>query len=135
MFGAQLPDLAHARLHSAGHPAPKQGVVSLLPDDVSGGGHWLKVLLVGTKSNRSAIGSRVTAAYDGKIQAQEVIAQSRFYSVHDRRLHFGLGPPTTANLRIRWTNAGLEKLAGVPGGRLVVIREGYGVVRVDRFGK
>ena len=33
---------------------------SLLRNDVSGGGHWLKVLLVGTTSNRSAIGARVT---------------------------------------------------------------------------
>jgi hypothetical protein len=59
---------------------------SLLRNDVSGSGRWLKVLLIGTRSNRSAIGSRVTAAYDGKIQAQEVTAQSSFYSVNDRRL-------------------------------------------------
>ena len=32
---------------------------SLLRNDVSGSGHWLKVLLVGVKSNRSAIGARV----------------------------------------------------------------------------
>src|SRR5260370_30289526 len=33
---------------------------SLLRNDVSGGNHWLKVKLTGTKSNRSAIGARVT---------------------------------------------------------------------------
>ena len=36
---------------------------SLLRNDVTGSGHWLKVLLVGVKSNRSAIGARVTARY------------------------------------------------------------------------
>ena len=36
---------------------------SLLRNDVSGGGHWLKVKLVGVKSNRSAIGARVIARY------------------------------------------------------------------------
>ena len=45
---------------------------SLLRNDVSGGGHWLKVLLVGVTSNRSAIGARVTARYGDRTQAQEV---------------------------------------------------------------
>jgi hypothetical protein len=62
---------------------------SLLRNDVSGGGRWLKVLLVGTTSNRSAIGARVTARYGDESQAQEVQAQSSFYSSNDRRLHFG----------------------------------------------
>ena len=39
---------------------------SLLRNDVSGGGHWLKVRLEGVKSNRSAIGARVTADYGGR---------------------------------------------------------------------
>ena len=34
---------------------------SLLRNDVTGGGHWLKILLIGVTSNRSAIGARVTA--------------------------------------------------------------------------
>ena len=44
---------------------------SLLRNDVSGDGHWLKVKLTGVKSNRSAIGARVTVRYGGKVQAQE----------------------------------------------------------------
>ncbi|PYX18505.1 MAG: RNA-binding protein, partial [Acidobacteria bacterium] len=71
---------------------------SLLRNDVSGGHHWLKVSLVGVQSNRSAIGSRVIARYAGRQQAQEVNAQSSFYSANDRRLHFGLGNATTADL-------------------------------------
>ncbi|MDQ6699132.1 MAG: CRTAC1 family protein, partial [Acidobacteriota bacterium] len=76
---------------------------SLLRNDVSGGGRWLKVKLIGVKSNRSAIGSRVTARYGGKIQAQEVMSQSSFYSANDSRLHFGLGMAESADLEIRWT--------------------------------
>ena len=108
---------------------------SLLRNDVSGSGHWVKVLLIGTASNRSAIGSRVTVAYDGKVQAQEVNAQSSFYSVHDRRLHFGLGPATTADLTIRWTNGGVESVKGVRAGQLAVIKEGSGVVRTEKWGR
>ena len=70
---------------------------SLLRNDVSGGHHWLKVLLVGVQSNRSAIGSRVVARYGTHRQAQEVQAQSSFYSANDRRLHFGLGKETAAD--------------------------------------
>jgi len=108
---------------------------SLLRNDVTGSGHWLKVLLTGTKSNRSAIGSRVTAAYDGKVQAQEVTAQSSFYSVNDRRLHFGLGPAVTADLTVRWTNGGTETIRGVAANQLVVIKEGAGVIRAEKWPK
>src|SRR5262249_53518464 len=39
---------------------------SLLRNDTSGANHWLKVKLVGTKSNRGAIGARVICRYGGK---------------------------------------------------------------------
>jgi enediyne biosynthesis protein E4 len=92
-------------------------------------------LLIGVKSNRSAIGARVTASYDGKIQAQEVTGQSSFYSVHDRRLHFGLGPASAADLVIRWTNGAVEKISGVGANQLVVIQEGSGIIRKEKWNK
>jgi hypothetical protein len=101
---------------------------SLLRNDVTGGRHWLKVLLQGTKSNRSAIGSRVTASYGGRKQAQEVLAQASFYSANDRRLHFGLGAAETADLEVRWTNGGVERFEKVQADRLIVIREGEGII-------
>jgi hypothetical protein len=108
---------------------------SLLRNDVTGGNHWLKVKLIGVKSNRSAIGARVTAHYGGKIQAQEVLSQSSFYSVNDLRLHFGLGPVSIADLEIRWPNGNKEIIAKVPADRLIVIKEGSGVVKTEAFRK
>jgi hypothetical protein len=108
---------------------------SLLRNDVSGGGHWLKVKLVGVKSNRSAIGAAVIARYGGKQQAQPVTSQTSFYSANDFRLHFGLGDARTADLEIHWPNGGIEKIAGVPADQLVTVREGAGIVKTDRFGK
>jgi hypothetical protein len=99
---------------------------SLLRNDVTGGGHWMKVKLVGVKSNRGAIGARVTAHYGGKMQAQEVMSQSSFYSANDSRLHFGLGAAASADLEIRWPNGTHERLENVAAGQLVVIREGTG---------
>jgi hypothetical protein len=102
---------------------------SLLRNDVSGGNHWLKVLLQGVKSNRSAIGAQVIASYSGRRQAQAVLAQSSYLSVNDRRLHFGLGAATSADLEIVWPNGGRETVKDVAANRLVVIREGAGIVR------
>jgi len=93
----------------------------------------LKVKLVGVKSNRGAIGGRVTARYGGKLQAQEVMSQSSFYSANDSRLHFGLGAEPFADLEIRWPNGGTEKVAGVAADQLVVVKEGAGVVRAEKF--
>ena len=106
---------------------------SLLRNDVSGTGHWLKVFLIGVKSNRSAIGARVLARYGGRIQAQEVCAQSSFYSANDRRLHFGLGTAASADLTIRWPNGVEEKVPKVEADQLVVIREGAGILRRQKF--
>src|SRR4051812_48275647 len=107
---------------------------SLLRNDLSGTGHWLKVRLEGVKSNRSAIGARVVAQYGGRRQAQEVTAQSSFYSADDRRLHFGLGAATTADLTIRWPSGATEQIGAVEADQLIVVREGAGVLRKQRFG-
>ncbi|MFL6353457.1 MAG: CRTAC1 family protein [Bryobacteraceae bacterium] len=108
---------------------------SLLRNDVSGTAHWLKVKLIGTKSNRSAIGARVTAHIGNKLQAQEVLSQASFYSANDLRLHFGLGAVEKVDLDIRWPNGGTERIANVPADRLVTIREGSGIVKSDIFQK
>jgi hypothetical protein len=108
---------------------------SLLRNDVSGSHHWLKVLLVGTKSNRSAIGAQVVAVYGERRQAQAVLAQTSYLSVNDRRLHFGLGAATSASLEIRWPNGGVESVADVAADQLVTIREGSGIVKREKFGK
>jgi hypothetical protein len=106
---------------------------SLLRNDVSGKNHWLKVQLVGVQTNRSAIGTRVIARYGSRRQAQEVSAQSSFYSTNDRRLHFGLGEERSADLSIRWTNGATETILNVAADQLVVIREGAGIIRKQQF--
>jgi enediyne biosynthesis protein E4 len=106
---------------------------SLLRNDVTGTGGWLKVLLEGVKSNRSAIGARVIARYDGRAPVQEVTAQSSFYSANDRRLHFGLGAATAADLMVRWPNGVTETIGRVEANQLVVIREGAGIVRREKL--
>jgi hypothetical protein len=101
---------------------------SLLRNDVRGASHWLKLKLVGTKSNRSAIGARVVLRYGKKTQAQEVLSQSSFYSVNDSRLHFGLGLEKSVDIAIRWPSGRHEELKAIAADQLIVVKEGAGIV-------
>jgi hypothetical protein len=106
---------------------------SLLRNDLEGSGHWLKLKLVGVKSNRSAIGARVTAHYGGRTQSQALLSQSSFYSANDPRLHFGLGTAESADLEIQWPNGAKEAIAKIAADQLVTIREGAGIVKREKF--
>jgi hypothetical protein len=103
-------------------------VPSLLRNDAPAKNHWLKVKLVGTKSNRSAIGARVQVHYGKSIQAKEVLSQSSYLSANDPRLHFGLGSATEAEISVRWPSGLNEVLKAVPANQLVTIEEGKGLI-------
>jgi hypothetical protein len=106
---------------------------SLLRNDAPPGNHWLKIRLEGTKSNRSALGSRVLVHYGGKVQAQCLTSQSSYLSSNDPRLHFGLGKVTTADVDVYWPTGVKETFKGVAADQLLTIREGQGIVKGRPF--
>ena len=106
---------------------------SLLRNDVSGGHRWIKFHLTGVASNRSAIGARVTVHYGDKVQTQELLAQSSYLSVNDKRLHFGLGAADWVDVEIRWPLGRVEKLAHIAANRLIFVTEGAGITRSEKF--
>ena len=106
---------------------------TLLRNDVTGGQNWIKVKLTGVKSNRSAIGAKVLVRYGGRVQAQEVLGQASFLSVHDKRLHFGLGLEKTANIEVRWPSGIRQSFSAVRANRLVTIDEIGGLVKSEAF--
>ncbi len=97
---------------------------SLLRNDVRGNNRWLKLKLIGTQSNRSAIGARVLVRYGEKLQAQEVMSQSSYFSSNDRRLHFGLGAAKTADVEVRWPSGKRQTFLKLEANQLAIIREG-----------
>jgi hypothetical protein len=111
---------------------------SLLRNDyISGAGraanNWLKLKLVGAKSNSSAIGARVRLKTGARVQTQEVTSQSSYYSHNDLRLHFGLGENSKADqIEIRWPNGQTEIIKDIVANKIVTIKEGSGVVKETR---
>jgi len=74
---------------------------------------YLALKLIGTTSNRDAIGTKVTVSYDGKKQTRCVTAGSGYLSQSSRWLHFGLGQAKHVDhVLVRWPN-GNEQIVSV----------------------
>jgi hypothetical protein len=110
------------------------GPPTLLRNDGGNRGNWILLKCVGTKSNRSGIGTRVTLTAGGRRQIDEVMSGSSYYSQSDLRLHFGLGELVKADLvEIRWPSGATETVRDLPANQLFVLEEGKGIARTQRF--
>src|SRR6266581_3144772 len=84
--------------------------------------------LIGTKSNRMAIGARVTVKAGKLTQFSEVRAGGSYLSSNDPRLHFGLGAEATmTEVEIRWPSGKIEVLNNIPADFIYTIIEGEGI--------
>ena len=109
-------------------------VPSLLHDCAPAAGHALTLRLVGTKSNRSAIGARVAVQAGTLRLVDEVRSGGSFCSQSDLRLHFGLGAAARASrVEVVWPSGAKEVLADVAAGRIVTLREGAGIVAAEPY--
>jgi enediyne biosynthesis protein E4 len=102
----------------------------LLRNDGGNSNHWLEILLIGTKSNRDGVGSRVkVVAGDLKLFGQRKGGMS-YQSAQDPRLHFGLNRHQRVDLvEIRWPSGDLTKLENVKSDQVIAVREGEGIIR------
>ncbi|MBI3473716.1 MAG: CRTAC1 family protein [Candidatus Solibacter usitatus] len=92
------------------------------------------VRLVGAKSNRSAIGARVTLEAGGRRQVDEVMSGGSFYSQNDLTLYFGLGAASAIDrLQVRWPSGSVQEWKGVAGNRRITAREGLHDLTVEPF--
>ncbi len=107
---------------------------TLLHDCAPTDRHALVVKLEGTRSNRSAIGARVTVHAGPHRLLDEVRSGGSFCSQNDLRLHFGLGALAMADrVEVQWPSGGREVVLRVAAGRAVTIREGSGLVGARAF--
>ena len=97
----------------------------------------ITVKLIGTRSNRSAIGARVRITSGGRSQIQEVASGGSVMSQNDLRLQFGLGQSrSVGRLEVRWPGSlKWERFEGLEADRIVTIKEGVGIIRKDSYSR
>ncbi len=87
--------------------------------------HWVTLKLVGTRSNRSAIGAMVRLVTTDGEQRQEVRGGGSYYSQNDLRLEFGLGDAKTIErVVVRWPNGQEETWRALAVDRIHTLTEG-----------
>ena len=102
--------------------------------------NWIKIRLVGTKSNRTGVGARlsVTTVAEGKpfLQIEEVRSGGSYYSQNDLRIHFGLDRAAKADaVEVRWPSGTVDKLTDLGANHLYVIQEGGKILKTLAMGK
>ncbi len=101
---------------------------TLLLNRNNDGNHRVLFKLVGTKSNRAAIGARVTIRSAGVRQIAEVRGGGSYLSQNDLRLHFGLGKAAKIDsVEIRWPSGKVETLENIAADSIYTIVEGSGI--------
>jgi hypothetical protein len=101
---------------------------TLLLNQNNSANHRVLFKLIGTKSNRAAIGARVTIHAGSVRQIAEVRGGGSYLSQNDLRLHFGLGKSTKIDtVEIRWPSGKVETLVNVAGDSIYTIVEGSGI--------
>jgi hypothetical protein len=107
---------------------------SLLRNDGGNKQNWIKIKLIGTKCNRTAIGARVRVITGEHVQMDEVHSGSSVMSQGDLRLHFGVGKAETVDvIEVKWPTTGkLERFPQVKANQILTIREGSGIVAGPR---
>ena len=102
--------------------------------------NWIKIRTVGTKSNRSGIGTRLvcTTHPPGEskphTQIDEVRSGGGYFSQNDLRVHFGLGKAEKVDvLEVRWPSGQVDTLKDIKANQVIYVKEGEGISRTITF--
>jgi hypothetical protein len=99
------------------------------------GNHFTNFKLVGTKSNRDAMGARIKLRAGGISQIREIAGGGSYLSQSDLRAHFGLGQNTSAESVEVWWPSGLRQtFRDVAADKFYLIEEGKDQLALQKFG-
>ena len=94
-----------------------QGAAHLYRNDVAAGVRSLRLRLIGTKSNRDAIGAVVRLSTPEGTQSRTVKTGSSYLSQSELTLTFGLGPRESATrVVVEWPSGAVQEFAKVAAG-------------------
>jgi hypothetical protein len=110
---------------------------SLLVNEVHSTNHWIAFHLVGAslatasekfRTNRDAIGARITMRAGSRLFVDEVRSGSSYDSNNDMRVHFGLGSASKLDsVEVRWPSGHLEKFDNLTVDKIHTLKEGSGI--------
>jgi hypothetical protein len=88
-----------------------EGSLHLVRNDLSPENHWLTLKLVGTRSNRDGVGTRIALTAGGRVQVRAAFRSGSYLSSNDPRVHFGLGPHAAVErLVIHWPSGTVQEV-------------------------
>jgi hypothetical protein len=97
---------------------------TILRNDSPAPGHWLQVLLRGTRTNRDGVGAHVKVMAGDLMLVDEVHSGRGYQSHYGTRLHFGLGSRThVERIEVRWLGGGVDTWDNIAVDRLVTLTE------------
>lgn len=100
---------------------------ALLVNQVRSSNHWIALKLIGTRSNRDAIGAKITLKAGKRTWVDEVRSGSSYNSNSDFRVHFGLGSVTKLDsVQIRWPSGTVERFDNLRADTINTVTEGSG---------
>ena len=101
------------------------GPAYLFRNDGGNRNHWIALKLVGTQSNRSALGAVATIESASGRQVQTVHSGSSYCSQSDLALTFGLGrDEVVKEIAIQWPSGHKDRLTNVKANQYLTVREG-----------
>lgn len=110
------------------------GPPTLLRNDGGNKNNWIMIRCVGTRSNRSAIGTRVKVTSGDHSQIDEVMSGSSYYSQNDFRLHFGMGRASQVDrVEVAWPSGVKESFTNLPANHLFILQETKGILERRKF--
>jgi hypothetical protein len=125
-------DLAIATVRFNGADEP-----DLLYHNDGNSNNWITVRLVGTTTNKSAIGTkiRVCAIINGNLawQMREISAQTSYCGENDLRAHFGLGDASIIDsVKVEWLGSSVETFTSVTSNQFITITQGQGISGIKK---
>ena len=96
----------------------------LLRNDGGNRNHWIGIHLVGTESNRDAVGAKVTVTASGRQRHKQRLGGTSYCSASDPRLLFGLGTSARIDeVTVKWPSGKIDSLKNVRSNQYVTIKE------------
>lgn len=103
-------------------------VPELIRNDSKTQNKWIKIKLIGTRSNRDGIGARIKLTVLDGAQIEEVRSSSSYYSQNDLRVNFGVGKTAKIkSIEVRWPSGQVDTLSDLAANQFIKIKEGSGL--------